>query len=101
MSAGPALFRVFPALAGRVPWTPLGAWPTAVEPLGARPDTWVKRDDRSAPGYGGNKVRTLEALFGAATAAGARVIWATGAYGSNHALATVLHARAAGLEPGA
>src|SRR5262249_31199564 len=42
-----------------------------------------------------------EPLFGQARAAGARRIWAVGAYGSNHALATVLHAPAAGLATGA
>ena len=68
--------------------------------MGVGRDLWVKRDDVSGVRYGGNKVRTLEALFGAARAAGARRIWAVGAVGSNHALATVLHARAAGLEPG-
>jgi D-cysteine desulfhydrase len=95
-----ALFQLLPRLATRVPWVGLGVWPTPVEPLGLRPDLWVKRDDRSGLRYGGNKVRTLEALFGRAQAAGARRIWATGAVGSNHALATVLYARDAGLEPG-
>lgn len=96
----PALFRVFPALRGRVPWVSLGVWPTPVEPLAIGSDRWVKRDDLSGVRYGGNKVRTLEALFGQAQSAGARRIWATGAFGSNHALATVLHAADAGLEPG-
>jgi D-cysteine desulfhydrase len=68
--------------------------------LGAAP-LYVKRDDLSSPIYGGNKVRTLEVLFGLARAAGARGIAATGAFGSNHAVATVLHAPRAGLEPGA
>ena len=36
-----------------------------------------------------------------ARAAGAKSIVATGAFGSNHAVATVLHAERAGLEPGA
>jgi 1-aminocyclopropane-1-carboxylate deaminase/D-cysteine desulfhydrase-like pyridoxal-dependent ACC family enzyme len=40
-------------------------------------------------------------MFGRATAAGASIMWATGAYGSNHAVATVLHAPAAGLASGA
>lgn len=86
---------------------PLGDFPTPVEPMretGARlgaPDAlWVKRDDLSAEVYGGNKVRTLEVLFGRAKAEGASRIYSTGAYGSNHATATVLHAPRAGLEPG-
>ncbi len=96
-----ALFRALPALARSVPWVRLGHWPTPVEelPLG-RGDLWVKREDRASPVYGGNKVRTLEAVLGRAVAAGADRIWATGAYGSNHAVATMLHAPAAGLSGG-
>lgn len=97
-----ALLAALPALARRVSWVRLGDWPTPVEPLpGVARDLWVKRDDLSGARYGGNKVRTLEALFGQARAQGATRIWATGAVGSNHALATVLYARDAGFEPGA
>lgn len=90
------------------PWVALGDFPTPVQPmretgerLGAPDALWVKRDDLSAALYGGNKVRTLEALFGRAKAEGASRIYSTGAYGSNHATATVLHAPRVGLEPGA
>jgi D-cysteine desulfhydrase len=101
-----ALFRHFPGLAGSVPWVRLGDWPTPVEPLpevGAAlgAEVWVKREDRSSPRYGGNKVRTLEAMYGQAVAAGATTMWATGAYGSNHAVASVLHAPTAGMAAGA
>ncbi len=94
-----ALFRAFPELGTRIPWVRLGDWPTPVEELrlGAGAPIWVKREDRSSRRYGGNKVRTLEAMLGRAAAAGAPRIWAIGAYGSNHALATVTHAPAAGL----
>jgi len=101
------LVTVFPALERRFDSVSLGRFPTPVErltplerELGAGP-LFVKRDDLSSPAYGGNKVRTLEVLFADARARGAREIMATGAFGSNHAVATVLHARAAGLEPGA
>lgn len=98
----PALFAAVPALRDRVPWVSLGAFPTPIERV-ALPDAevWVKREDLTAPRYGGNKVRTLEAMFGRARAAGAHRIWATGAFGSNHVVATLLHARTAGLEGGA
>ncbi|MGF1465843.1 MAG: 1-aminocyclopropane-1-carboxylate deaminase/D-cysteine desulfhydrase [Sandaracinaceae bacterium] len=104
-----ALFQAWPSLRGAVPWVPLGRFPTPVTPLDGvaaslgRPGAalYAKRDDLSSPVYGGNKVRTLEALFGRALAAGARRIVATGAYGSNHAAATALHAPRAGLEAGA
>ncbi|MCE9576323.1 MAG: pyridoxal-phosphate dependent enzyme [Deltaproteobacteria bacterium] len=100
-----ALFRRLPALGRALPWVRLGGWPTPVERLAALStelgaDVWVKREDRSNLRYGGNKVRTLEAVLGRARAAGATHIWATGAYGSNHAVATVMHAEAAGLGAG-
>jgi D-cysteine desulfhydrase len=59
---------------------------------------WIKHEGDAHPEYGGNKVRTLEVWLGHARAIGARRIWAIGAYGSNHAVATVLHAPRAGLE---
>jgi 1-aminocyclopropane-1-carboxylate deaminase/D-cysteine desulfhydrase-like pyridoxal-dependent ACC family enzyme len=62
---------------------------------------WIKREGDSSAVYGGNKVRTLEAWLGYTRARGARRLWAIGAYGSNHAIATVLHARALGLNAGA
>ncbi len=88
-------------VAAAVPWVRLGQWPTPVAPIAGHPDLWVKREDLTASAYGGNKVRTLEAMFGRARAAGATRIWATGAFGSNHVVATVVHARAVGLEAGA
>ena len=62
---------------------------------------YVKRDDRSSPLYGGNKVRTLEALFGQAQREGKVWVAATGAYGSNHAVATVLHGARLGFRSAA
>jgi D-cysteine desulfhydrase len=85
-----------------VPWIALGDWPTPLDAIEVDGRTlWVKREGDSAASYGGNKVRTLEAWLGHARARGARRIWAIGAYGSNHAVATVVHARAAQLDAGA
>lgn len=102
------LFDVLPSVASRVTRAELGAFPTPVESLepvaralGVDGELWVKRDDISSPIYGGNKVRTLELLFGQARAAGQTSVMATGAFGSNHALATALHAPRAGLVPAA
>jgi D-cysteine desulfhydrase len=97
-----ALFRHVPALATRVAWATLGDWPTPISEvrIAGRP-LWVKCEGDSNRAYGGNKVRTLEAWLGHARASGAERIWAIGAYGSNHAIATVIHARALGLEAGA
>ncbi len=94
------MFRWLPKL--RIPWVRLGDWPTPIEKIfvDQRP-IWVKCEGASSPLYGGNKVRTLEAWLGHARAAGFRKIWAMGAYGSNHAIATILHARAVGLDAGA
>jgi hypothetical protein len=95
-----ALARHLPHV--RVPWVALGAWPTplTVLPVEGQP-VWVKHEGDAHPRYGGNKVRTLEVWLGHAQARGARRIWAIGAYGSNHAIATVMHAPAAGLDAGA
>lgn len=103
----PLLDSRFPSLGERLRIAPLGVWPTPVEPLGELAAAlerksallFVKRDDRSSPVYGGNKVRTLEVFFGEALSQGLPRIVATGAYGSNHALATVLHAPRVGLSP--
>ncbi|MFK7984701.1 MAG: pyridoxal-phosphate dependent enzyme [Sandaracinaceae bacterium] len=95
------LWTAFPVLEERVPWARLGAFPTRVDCVSGLPGAlYVKRDDLSSPRYGGNKVRTLEVLFGRAKALGAARIYATGAYGSNHATATVRLAPEVGLEPG-
>ncbi len=93
--------RYLPALA-RVPWVPIGTWPTplvAVDALGKR--SWWKCEGDSHAHYGGNKVRTLEAWLGHARDRDAKRIWAIGAFGSNHTIATVVHARAAGIDAGA
>jgi 1-aminocyclopropane-1-carboxylate deaminase/D-cysteine desulfhydrase-like pyridoxal-dependent ACC family enzyme len=95
-----ALARHLPRV--RVPWVALGVWPTPLTALAldGQP-VWVKHEGEAHPRYGGNKVRTLEVWLGHAQARGARRIWAIGAYGSNHAVATVVHAPTAGLDAGA
>jgi len=97
-----ALARHLPRVAARARWVALGEWPTPLIPLviDGRP-VWVKQEGASSGMYGGNKVRTLEVWLGHAQERGARRIWAIGAYGSNHAIATVLHAPRAGLDAGA
>ena len=99
------LFELFPKLSQRVPHVALGVFPTRVESLHALArelgagdsDAWIKRDDSSSAVYGGNKVRTLELLLAQARARGHTSVLATGAFGSNHALATALHAPRVGL----
>jgi len=100
------LFRRFAGLKGQLPWVVLGNWPTRVQrleqlegELGHGP-LFVKREDESSPIFGGNKIRTLEGHFGRALAEGAHEIWSTGAYGTNHGLAAVMHAPRVGLGSG-
>ncbi|MFH8773649.1 pyridoxal-phosphate dependent enzyme [Streptomyces sp. NPDC085866] len=84
----------------------LGTFPTPVEPaprlasaLGLGPDDlWVKRDDLTGLGGGGNKIRKLEWLAGAALAEGADTLVTTGAAQSNHARLTAAAAARLGLD---
>lgn len=87
------LVRRFPALAA-VPRVPLGTFPTPVDrPAGERP-IWIKRDDRSASRYGGNKIRALEFLLGSLTRGD--TILTVGGEGSTHVLVTAAVARRLG-----
>jgi 1-aminocyclopropane-1-carboxylate deaminase/D-cysteine desulfhydrase-like pyridoxal-dependent ACC family enzyme len=61
----------------------------------SRARIWVKRDDLC--GAGGTKVRKLAAVLPRARAAGAKTVLTFGHLDSNHALATALAARDAGL----
>ena len=99
----PALFRKFPQLASTIPWVGLANVPTPVEPLELAHTTasgrfYIKRDDLSGDVYGGNKVRKLEFLLGAAKHKGARRLITVGAAGSHHALATTIYGRALGFD---
>ena len=98
------LFTSYPALARSLPHLALGEFPTPVERLAGmermtgRRNLFVKRDDMSGTVYGGNKVRKLEFLLAGAIESGASRVLTAGAAGSNHALATALYAREAGLK---
>ncbi|MYR19806.1 pyridoxal-phosphate dependent enzyme, partial [Streptomyces sp. SID6137] len=61
-------------------------------------DLWVKRDDLTGLGGGGNKIRKLEWTVGAALAEGADTLVTTGAAQSNHARLTAAAAARAGLD---
>ncbi len=63
----------------------------------ARCDVWIKRDDRTHPRFGGNKVRKLGPLLDAARADGVTHLLTLGAAGSHHALATAVHGAAQGF----
>jgi D-cysteine desulfhydrase len=59
---------------------------------------WVKRDDLTGLGAGGNKVRKLEYLCAAAHRHGATVLVTSGRGQSNHARLTAAAARRVGME---
>src|SRR4051794_34306645 len=59
---------------------------------------WVKRDDLTGLGAGGNKARKLEFLCGEALRAGARALVTVGAAQSNHCRMTAAAGAVLGLE---
>jgi len=83
----------------------LGTWPTPVERaprlaerLGlAAGCLWIKRDDLTGLGAGGNKVRKLEYLCAAAVENGATTLVTSGGAQSNHARLTAAAACRLGL----
>jgi L-cysteate sulfo-lyase len=77
--------------------TPLEPMPGLSRHLGG-PTLWVKRDDCTGLGGGGNKVRKLEFLLGEALAQGANAVLTCGALQSNHARQTAAAAGKLGLE---
>lgn len=86
---------------GHLPWSRLATLPTPLErgprlPGGAR--LWMKRDDLTGLGLGGNKARKLEFLVGAAVAGGARSLVTVGASQSNHCRMTAAAGALLGIE---
>jgi D-cysteine desulfhydrase family pyridoxal phosphate-dependent enzyme len=91
-------------LAGAVAARPrcrLATLPTPLEPgplLPGGAKLWVKRDDLSGLGMGGNKARKLEFLCGAALAEGADCLVTVGASQSNHCRMTAAAGAVLGLD---
>ncbi len=77
--------------------TPLEFMPRLTEALGG-PNLYIKRDDCTGLGTGGNKTRKLEFLMGEAQAQKADVIITQGATQSNHARQTVAIAAKMGMQ---
>jgi len=88
----------------RFPRASIAFLPTPIQPLprlSARlggPALWTKRDDQTGPAFGGNKIRKLEFLLGAAQVHEADTLITTGAPQSNHARQTAAVAAQAGLK---
>jgi len=91
-----------PSLAAQ-PRIALGTLPTPLHPAprlseAAGVEIWFKRDDLTGLGLGGNKVRALEFVLGAAAAAGADCLITGGGPSSNWAMLAALAARTRGMD---
>jgi D-cysteine desulfhydrase family pyridoxal phosphate-dependent enzyme len=81
---------------GAIPCLKCGVYPTPIEEaprlrraLGRGvPRIFIKRDDYTGPGFGGNKVRKLEYVLAQAVADGVEVAITSGGVKSNHARVT-------------
>lgn len=62
-------------------------------------NVYIKRDDLTGIGLGGNKVRKLEFLLADTKRKGAEVVFTTGGAQSNHAMLTAACAKNSGMEP--
>lgn len=90
------------ALAAR-PRAHLGTLPTPLHPAprlsaATGAEIWFKRDDLTGLGLGGNKVRTLEFVIGAALDQGADTLITGGGPSSNWVMLAALAARTRGLD---
>ena len=87
----------------RFPRVSLGIFPTPIRKLEnisrlLHTNVYVKRDDLTGLGLGGNKVRKLEFLLADAKAQGAEVVFTTGGAQSNHAMLTAAAAGKVGIK---
>jgi D-cysteine desulfhydrase family pyridoxal phosphate-dependent enzyme len=77
--------------------SPLQPMPRFSAALGGRADIWIKREDLLPLAFGGNKLRNLEFLVGAALAEGADTLVTSGRRWSNHCRLTAAAGAKAGL----
>ena len=82
----------------------LGIFPTPIHKLEnisrlLGTQVYIKRDDMTGLGLGGNKVRKLEYLLADAKRQGAQVVFTTGGAQSNHAMLTAAAANKLGMKP--
>jgi 1-aminocyclopropane-1-carboxylate deaminase/D-cysteine desulfhydrase-like pyridoxal-dependent ACC family enzyme len=90
----PSRFPRFALLAGP---SPLQRLPRFSAALGGGVEVWIKREDLLPVAFGGNKLRNLEFLVGAALAEGADCLVTSGRRWSNHARLTAAAGAKAGL----
>jgi D-cysteine desulfhydrase len=78
--------------------TPIEELPRLRQALGAQaPRIFIKRDDYTGPGFGGNKVRKLEYVLAQAVADGAEIAITCGGLKSNHCRVTAAMCARLGL----
>ena len=77
--------------------SPLAPLPRFSAALGGRAEVWIKREDLLPLAFGGNKLRNLEFLVGAALAEGADTLVTRGRRWSNHCRLTAAAGAKAGL----
>ncbi|MBO5496830.1 MAG: D-cysteine desulfhydrase family protein, partial [Oscillospiraceae bacterium] len=85
------------------PRVSLGVFPTPIQKLEntsklLHTNVYVKRDDLTGLGLGGNKTRKLEFLLADAQAIGAEIVFTTGGAQSNHAMLTAAAAGKLGMQ---
>lgn len=86
------------------PRVSLGLFPTPIHKLEniskkLGTNIYIKRDDLTGVGLGGNKIRKLEYLMADAIEKGAEVVFTTGGPQSNHAMLTAAACNRLGKEP--
>ncbi len=97
------LFRKYPKLRS-IPWVSVINSPTPIHKMEQTSKElnhkaiWVKRDDLTHDIYGGNKPRKYEFVFANILKKNKKRILTQGAIGTNHGLATTVHAKRFGLE---
>ena len=85
------------------PRVSLGIFPTPIRKLESISrllgrEVYIKRDDMTGLGLGGNKIRKLEFLLAQAKAQGAEIVFTTGGAQSNHAMLTAAAAGKLGMK---
>ena len=85
------------------PKIPLGVFPTPIQKLSnisalLGTNVYIKRDDLTGLGLGGNKTRKLEYLMADAKSKGAEIVFTTGGAQSNHAMLTAAAAARLGMK---
>ncbi len=104
----PPLFKAYPALQKSVPYLSLGIYPTPIKQCATLEKQlgvtlFIKEDGKAGlmkegkQLFSGNKLRKLEFLLAEAQAYGCDCVLTRGGTGSNHALATTIHATMLGM----